>query len=54
MENNNKLAYLDTMITKDKNIIKFDWYQKSIFSGRLTNFYSKHPKNIIINNAKFH
>ena len=51
MENNNKLAYLDTMITKDKNIIKLDWYQKSISSERLINFYSKHPKNIIINTA---
>ena len=40
------MAYLDT-ITKDKNIIKPDWYQKSISSGRLINFYSKHPKNII-------
>ena len=24
MENNNKLAYLDTTITKDRNIIKLD------------------------------
>ena len=51
MEHNNKLAYLDTMITKDKNTIKLDWYQKSISSGRLINFYSKHAKNIIINTA---
>ena len=43
--------YLDTMVIKHNNHIKIDWYQKPIASGRLINFYSKHPKRIIINTA---
>ena len=51
-EKNNKLAYLDTLVIRDNNNIRFDWYKKPTSSGRLMNFYSKHPKNIIMNTAK--
>ena len=51
LENNNKLPYLDTLITRNNKIIKIDWYQKPMASGRLINYYSKHPTNIIRNTA---
>ena len=50
-ENDNRLPYLDTIIVKRNNIMKIDWYQKPTASGRLINYFSKHPKQIIINTA---
>lgn len=50
-ENDNKLPYLDAMVIRTGNILKLDWYQKPMASGRLINFYSKHPRRIIINTA---
>lgn len=50
-ETNNELPYLDAKIIKENKLLKIDWYQKQTSSGRLINFYSKHPKNIIINTA---
>jgi len=32
-----------TFINKDGKFV-FDWFHKSTFSGRLLNFYSKHPE----------
>ena len=51
-EEEGSLPYLDTLLTKKNNIIKTDWYQKPTASGRLINFHSKHPKNVIFNTAK--
>lgn len=51
LEKDNRLPYLDTVIVKYNNIIKLDWYQKPMASGRLINFFSNHPKQIIINTA---
>lgn len=52
VEENNKIAYLDTEIHHVENTIKFDWYQKKIASGRIINFNSTQPKSQIINTAK--
>lgn len=50
-ENNNVLPYLDSIIKRQGDLLKVDWYQKLTCSGRLINFYSKHPRRIIINTA---
>ncbi|XP_037826543.1 uncharacterized protein LOC119614495 [Lucilia sericata] len=50
-EIDNRLPYLDSIIIRRGNMIKLDWYQKPMASGRLINFYSKHPKRIIMNTA---
>lgn len=51
VENEGKLPYLDTLVIRKENIIKIDWYQKPTSSGRIINFYSCQPKNIIMNTA---
>lgn len=45
------LPYLDTLVTRKGNIIKVDWYQKPTSSGRIINYFSNHPKTIIMNTA---
>ncbi|XP_075163197.1 uncharacterized protein LOC142235821 [Haematobia irritans] len=50
-EENGSLPYLDMRLSRDKNNILIDWYQKPTSSGRLLNYYSKHPKRIIKNTA---
>lgn len=50
-EKDNKLPYLDAIIHRQGNLLKIDWYQKQTASGRLINFYSKHPRRIKINTA---
>ena len=40
-----------TLVVKRDNIIKLDWYQKPMASGRLINYFSQHPKQIVINTA---
>lgn len=50
-ENENKLPYLDAIVYRRENILKLDWYQKSMASSRLINFHSKHPRRVIINTA---
>ncbi|XP_075160352.1 uncharacterized protein LOC142233335 [Haematobia irritans] len=52
LEQNQKLPYLDLLITKDEGKLKMDWYQKNTASGRIMNYFSNHPKRIIINTAK--
>jgi len=34
---------LAVTITKNKNNFEFDWFHKSIFSGKYLNFYSQYP-----------
>lgn len=51
-EINSRLPYLDILIIRGNNGLKTDWYQKPTASGRIVNFFSKHPKRIIINTAK--
>lgn len=51
-ECNSKIAYLDTLVIRRGDSLLIDWYQKPTSSGRLINYYSKHPKRIIINTAK--
>lgn len=46
-----RLPYLDTLIIRQHNKLKIDWFQKPTASGRLVNFYSKHPRRIIFNTA---
>lgn len=50
-EANDKLPYLDSVVIRHGNHLKIDWYQKPTASGRLINFYSKHPRNMKINTA---
>lgn len=51
-EREGTLPYLDTLVVKNNNTVKTDWFQKPTASGRLINFHSKHPKKIILNTAK--
>ena len=51
-ETDNKLSYLDTVVIREESKIKMDWYQKPTSSGRIINFHSKHPKQIIFNTAR--
>lgn len=51
IEEDNKLSYLDTLLVRNKNSIQINWYQKPTASGRLVNFYSKHPRKMIHNTA---
>ena len=51
-EKDGKLPYLDTLAIRDNNNkIILDWYQKPSSSGRIINFYSKHPRSTKINTA---
>ena len=50
-EIDDRLPYLDTLVVKRDNIIKLDWYQKPMASGRLINYFSQHPKQVVINTA---
>lgn len=50
-EINGQLPYLDTLEIRSGNKLKIDWYQKPTSSGRIINFYSCQPKNIIMNTA---
>ncbi|XP_075158033.1 uncharacterized protein LOC142231303 [Haematobia irritans] len=50
-EDNGQLPYLDTLVIRKNGKLNLDWYQKPTASGRIINFYSKHPKRIIINTA---
>ena len=50
-EEQGKLAYLDALIIRQGNELILDWYQKLTASGRLINYYSKHPRRIKINTA---
>lgn len=50
-EKEGKLPYLDSIAVIINNKIKIDWYQKPTASGRIINFHSKHPRNMIINTA---
>lgn len=50
-EEQGKLAYLDALIIRQGNELILDWYQKPTASGRLINYYSKHPRRIKINTA---
>ncbi|XP_075162762.1 uncharacterized protein LOC142235391 [Haematobia irritans] len=52
LEQQQKLPYLDLLIIRDKEKLTMDWYQKNTASGRIMNFFSNHPKQIIINTAK--
>ena len=51
MENNGQLPYLDSMVIKKEGKVKINWYQKPTASGRIINYKSKHPRNMIINTA---
>ncbi|XP_037812483.1 uncharacterized protein LOC119604103 [Lucilia sericata] len=48
-EDNCRLPYLDTVIMRDGEDIRMDWYQKPTASGRNINFYSCQPKHVIMN-----
>jgi len=51
VEKDGKLPFLDAIAIRKDERIKINWYQKPTASGRLINFGSKHPKNMIINTA---
>ncbi|XP_073831628.1 uncharacterized protein [Musca autumnalis] len=51
-ESNGRIPYLDTIIYRNNDSLEVDWYQKPTASGRIINFFSKHPKQMIINTAK--
>ncbi|XP_036320814.1 uncharacterized protein LOC118735267 [Rhagoletis pomonella] len=53
VEDGNKLAFLDVEVHRSNNIIKTNWYAKSVASSRMINYHSNHPwtqkKNTAIN-----
>lgn len=51
-ESDHRISYLDTLILRKNNYLLLDWYQKPTSSGRIINYYSKHPKKVIINTAR--
>lgn len=51
-EENGMINFLDTTIIKEENgEITTKWYQKSIASGRILNYYSHHSYNLKRNTA---
>ena len=43
-EKDGTLPFLDTLVIRGRdNVIRFDWYNKLIASGRFLNFHSAHP-----------
>ncbi|XP_055838218.1 uncharacterized protein LOC129906454 [Episyrphus balteatus] len=51
-EKEGRLAYLDVQAVRDNGKIIFDWFKKPTSSGRLINFHSKQPKQVIFNTAQ--
>ena len=47
----NSLPFLDIKLTKRKNRIITNWYQKPLASGRMINYNSNQPKKYKINTA---
>lgn len=52
IETNNSISYLDAKLIRNGSSIKFDWYHKSMASGRIMNYHTTQPKSQIINTAK--
>jgi len=52
MEENGKLPFLDANIKRNRDKISFDWYRKSLASGRIINYHSTQPKTMVMNTAK--
>ncbi|XP_037037920.1 uncharacterized protein LOC119075557 [Bradysia coprophila] len=51
-DDDGSIVFLDTTVHNDGNTLKTKWFHKPIASNRLLNYYSKHPKNMVINTAK--
>lgn len=51
-EKDQSIAYLDTLLHRKNGRITTDWFSKPSSSNRILNYYSNHPKYIIINTAK--
>ncbi|XP_025261928.1 uncharacterized protein LOC112637139 [Camponotus floridanus] len=43
LEVDRKINFLDVTIIVENNVLIFDWFQKSTFSGRYLNYHSQHP-----------
>ncbi|XP_073820649.1 uncharacterized protein [Musca autumnalis] len=50
-ESNGRIPYLNTIIYRNNDRLEVDCYQKPTASGRIIHFFSKHPKQMIINTA---
>lgn len=48
-ENNFAVPFLDTLVIREDNVIKTDWYIKPTASGRYINFHSFHTTRMKIN-----
>lgn len=48
-ERNSAVPFLDTLVIRQGNIVKTDWYQKPTASGRYVNFLSFHTTKMKIN-----
>ncbi|KAG4068980.1 hypothetical protein HA402_005641 [Bradysia odoriphaga] len=46
------IEFLDTTVYNDGQSLKTKWFHKPIASNRLLNYYSKHPRSMVINTAK--
>ncbi|XP_025262217.1 uncharacterized protein LOC112637212 [Camponotus floridanus] len=43
LEVDRKINFLDVTIIVNNNVLIFDWFHKSTFSGRYLNYFSQHP-----------
>ena len=44
LEVDRKINFLDVTLIVENNVLIFDWFHKSTYSGRYLNFYSQHPE----------
>lgn len=45
------IEFLDTTVYNCGNHVKTNWFHKPIASNRLLNYYSKHPRTMVLNTA---
>lgn len=46
------IEFLDTTVFNEGESLKTKWFHKPIASNRLLNYYSQHPRSMVINTAK--
>ena len=45
-EQDNKLLFLDVLVTRTEQVFRSSVYRKTTFTGQYLNFYSHHPYNV--------
>lgn len=52
LESNGTINYLDMTIITGTDHFSTKWYHKAMASNRILNFYSSHPRHVVMNTAK--